>query len=361
MNLDRATFDKLLALSVKKGVSDVHLQVGSQPLFRINGALLEVKIPELTPEDTEEVARFILERRNIDIKSRDFEDFDTSYGVEGAGRFRVNIYKQRETFAIVLRVIPFQIRDFAELHLPKVLEQIGGFRRGLVVVTGATGMGKSTTLASLVEHINKTRRTHIITIEDPIEYLFKHDKSVISQREVGNDVKSFESALRAALRQDPDVVMIGEMRDHATVDIALKAAETGHLVLSSIHTTDVIKTIGRMISFFPPEEQGMIRLRLAENLMAVISLRLLMNKAGSGRCPAVEVMRVTRSIQECIKQPDKLMEIKDHIEKGKADYGMQTFDQHLVELFKNGDISVEVAKFAATSASEFERAITLES
>jgi twitching motility protein PilT len=358
--MDRATFDKLLAMSVKKGVSDIHLQVGYPPLFRINGALLEVKIPELTPADTEEIARFVLEKRNVDLHARSFEDFDSSYGVEGAGRFRVNIFKQRETFAIVLRVIPYQIRSFEELKLPKVLEQIGNLRRGLVLVTGATGMGKSTTLAAIVDHINKNRRTHIITVEDPIEYLFKHEKSIISQREIGNDASSFQSALRAALRQDPDVILIGEMRDHATVDIALKAAETGHLVLSSIHTTDVIKTIGRLISFFPPEEQGMIRLRVAENLMGIISLRLLMNRQGTGRVPAVEVMRVTRSVQECIKIPEKTLEIKDHVEKGKADYGMQTFDQHLIELYKAGEISMEVAKFAATSASEFERALTIE-
>jgi twitching motility protein PilT len=360
MVLDRDKFDKLLAMSVKKAVSDIHLQVGYPPLFRINGALLEVKIDELTPADTEAVARFILERRNVDIRARDFEDFDCSYGVDGAGRFRVNIFKQRETFAIVLRVIPYQIRSFEELKLPKTLEQVANLRRGLVLVTGATGMGKSTTLAAVIDHINKTRRTHIITIEDPIEYLFKHEKSIISQREIGNDASSFQSALRAALRQDPAVIMIGEMRDHVTVDIALKAAETGHLVLSSIHTTDVIKTIGRLISFFPPEEQGMIRLRLADSLMGVVSLRLLMNKSGTGRVPAVEIMRVTRSIQECIKNPEKTLEIKDHMEKGKADYGMQTFDMHLVDLYKSGEISQEVAKFAATSSSEFERALTIE-
>jgi len=358
--MDRSTFDKLLTMSVKKGVSDVHLQVGYPPLFRINGALLEVKIPELSPKATEEIAQIILEKRTIDIHRRDFEDVDTSYGVAGTGRFRVNIFRQRETFAIVLRVIPYEIRTFEELKLPAVLEQISSLRRGLVLVTGATGMGKSTTLAAMIDYINRHRRTHIITIEDPIEYLFKHEKSIISQREIGNDTSSFQSALRAALRQDPDVVMIGEMRDHTTVDIALKGAETGHLVLSSIHTTDVIKTIGRLISFFPPEEQGMIRLRLADNLLAIVSLRLLMNKQGDGRVPAVEVMRVTRSIQECVKNPEKMIEIRQHLEKGKADYGMQTFDQHLVELFQKGEISMEVAKFAATSASEFERAITLE-
>ena len=358
--MDRGTFDKLLTMSVKKGVSDIHLQVGYPPLFRINGALLEVKIPELSPDDTEEIAKFIVGKRNIDIMARDFEDFDSSYGVDGAGRFRVNIFKQRETFAVVLRVIPYHIRSFAELKLPSVLEQVSNLRRGMVLVTGATGMGKSTTLAAVLDYINHSRRTHIITVEDPIEYLFKHDKSIISQREIGNDTSGFQPALRAALRQDPDVIMIGEMRDHVTVDIALKAAETGHLVVSSIHTTDVIKTIGRLISFFPTEEQGMIRLRLAENLMAIVSLRLLMNKTGTGRVPAVEVMRVTRSVQECIKNPEKTHEIKEHMEKGRDDYGMQTFDQHLVELYKANDISLEVAKFAATSASEFERALTLE-
>jgi len=358
--VDRPTFDKLLAMSVKKQVSDIHLQVGYAPLFRINGSLVEVKIPELTAQDTEDIAKLILSHRNIDLADRKFEDCDTSYGVEGAGRFRVNIFKQRETFAIVLRVIPHEIKSFADLKLPNTLEAIASVRRGLVLVTGATGMGKSTSLAAMIEHINRTRRSHIITVEDPIEYLFKHDRSIISQREVGSDTSSFQTALRAALRQDPDVIMIGEMRDHVTVDIALKAAETGHLVLSSIHTTDVVKTINRIISFFPPEEQGMVRLRLAENLMAVVSLRLLMHASGAGRVPAVEIMRVTRSIQECIKNPEKTIEIKDHMEKGRADYGMQTFDQHLVDLFKANEISMEVGKFAATSAAEFERALTLE-
>ena len=358
--MDKATFDKLLVMSVKKGVSDIHLQVAYPPLFRINGSLVEVKYQELRPEDTEAVAKIVLGSRNIDIMDRSFEDCDTSYGVEGAGRFRVNIFKQRETFAVVLRVIPHQIRGFAELKLPSVLEGIANVRRGLVLVTGATGMGKSTTLSAIIDHINRTRRAHIITVEDPIEYLFKHDRSIISQREVGSDTSSFQSALHSALRQDPDVIMIGEMRDHTTVDIALKGAETGHLVLSSIHTTDVIKTINRLISFFPPEEQGIVRIRIAENLMAVVSLRLLMHGSGSGRVPAVEVMRVTRSIQECIKSPEKTLEIRSHMEKGRDDYGMQTFDQHLVDLHKAGQISVEVAKFAATSAAEFERALTID-
>ncbi|MFC2173054.1 type IV pilus twitching motility protein PilT [Acidobacteriota bacterium] len=358
--MDQTTFNKLLAMGVRKGVSDIHLQVGYPPLFRYNGNLVEVKFQELMPSDTEELARFLLEARGISLEEKTNEEFDISYGIEGTGRFRVNIFLQRETYAVVLRVLPHEIRNFAELNLPTVLEQISNIRRGLILVTGATGMGKSTTLAAIIDQINRTRRSHIITIEDPIEFLFKHEKSVISQREIGNDTLDYKTALRAAMRQDPDVIMVGELRDNVTMDICLKAAETGHLVMSSVHTTDVPKTIGRVISFFPPEEQSMVRLRLSENLMGVASLRLLINKAGTGRVPAVEIMRVTRSIQECIKHPDRIHEIKDHIEKGKSEYGMQTFDQHLVDLFKKGMISQDVARFAASSPSEFERALTLE-
>lgn len=357
--MDKAIFDKLLITGLQKGVSDIHLQVGSFPLFRLNGELLEVKFHELAPAETEALVELILVEGGSKLKPENVQEMDISYSIKDAGRFRVNIFKQRGTFGLVLRIIPIEIRDIKTLNLPPVLDLVCNLRRGLVLVTGATGNGKSTTVAAMVNHINKTRRCHIVTIEDPIEFLFKHEKSVVTQREVGNDTASFTDAIRAAMRQDPDVIVVGELRDRETVDICLKAAETGHLVISTVHTTDVIKTMDRLLSFYPQDAEIQLRARLAQTLVAVISLRLLPVAAGDGRIPAVEVMRMTRTIQECIKSPEKEAEIRAHIEKG-TDWGMQTFDQHMLSLFRNGRISLETAKLNATNPSEIERSITLE-
>ena len=258
-----------------------------------------------------------------------------------------------------MRVIPLKIRDFVNLNLPKILEKISSIKRGLILVTGATGNGKSTTLAAMLNHINKRRRTHIVTIEDPIEFLFDNELSIISQREVGSDTESFSTALRGALRQDPDVIMVGELRDLETVDTCLKAAETGHLVMASIHTPDVMRTLGRLLSYFPPEEQMTVRQRIAENLMSIVSLRLVSNMEKDGLIPACEVMLSSKTIEMCIKNPAKTAEIPHHMSKNK-DFGMQTFDQHLLELVKQKRISMEEAAVAAEEADQLERNLTLE-
>ena len=322
--MDREKVCRLLRLGLEKGASDIHFQVGYLPLYRFHGELVELRYKVLTPEDTEEIAHVLLEGddRRPDAP---FSELDLAFDLPGEGRFRANISRQRRCLNVVLRVIPPQIRSFEDLNLPSALRQITRLQRGYVLVTGATGMGKSTTLATMINEINRDRRAKIVTIEDPIEFVFTHDQSIITQREIGTDTGSFPGALRAALRQDPDVIMVGEMRDLETVDTSLKAAETGHLVFSSIHTSDVASTITRLVSFFPTVEQPQVRTRLAENLRAVVSLRLLPNKKGDGRVPAVEIMRSTRSIQECIKDASRTAEITDYIARGRTER-MQTFD-----------------------------------
>ena len=356
--MDREKFFRLLRLGVEKGASDIHFQVGNLPLYRFNGNLVELRYKVLTPEDTEEMTRLLLEDdpRGGEM---DFDELDLAYEIPGEGRFRVNVSRQRRHFNIVLRVIPLQVKSFEALNLPGYLQDLANLRRGYVLVTGATGMGKSTTLATLINEINRVRRAKIITVEDPIEFVFSHDKSIITQREVGTDTASFPNALRAALRQDPDVIMVGEMRDLETVDTSLKAAETGHLVFSSIHTTDVASTVGRLVSFFPVAEQMQVRARLADNLKAVISLRLLIDKKQTGRVPAVEVMRSTRSIQECIRDPAKTPEISDYIARSRGDK-MQTFDQHLVDLLRANKVSVETALSAASNPTDFQTKLALD-
>jgi twitching motility protein PilT len=277
------------------------------------------------------------------------------------GRFRVNIYRQRNTFAVILRVIPFEVPTLESLGLPPVLREVASEERGLVLITGVTGSGKSSTLAAMINLINQTQRCHILTIEDPIEFMHKNQKASISQREIGLDTPGFNVALRAALRQDPDIILVGEMRDTETIDIALKATETGHLVFSTVHTTDAAKTVGRLISVFPSSEQNMVRIRLAENLKATVSQRLLVRKGGKGRVAALEILRMTKTIEECIKDPLKTHEIKDVIEAGRDTYGTQSFDQHLMELFNGGVIDFETAQSAATNPSDFERAVLLNS
>jgi twitching motility protein PilT len=356
--MDQEKLHRLLRLGIEKGASDIHFQVGYLPLYRFHGELVELRYKVLTPKDTEEIARMLLadEPRQ---ESMDFSEIDLAYELPGEGRFRVNISRQRRFFNVVLRVIPLQIRSFEDLNLPGVLREISTLRRGYVLVTGATGMGKSTTLATMINEINRTRKSKIVTVEDPIEFVFTHDKSIITQREIGTDTQSFPDALRAALRQDPDVIMVGEMRDHQTVDTSLKAAETGHLVFSTIHTSDVLSTINRLLSFFPTEEQLQVRARLADNLNAVVSLRLLSTKKQTGRVPAVEIMRSTRSIQECIRDPAKTPELVDYIARGRSDH-MQTFDQHLLDLLRANKISVEMALASASNPADFQTKLSLE-
>jgi twitching motility protein PilT len=356
--MDQDKLYRLLRLGLEKGASDIHFQVGYLPLYRFHGELVELRFKVLTPKDTEEIVRHLLagDDGGGDL---DFNERDLAFELPGEGRFRVNISRQRRTFNIVLRVIPLQIKTSGDLNLPAVVNDIATLRRGYVLVTGATGMGKSTTLATMINEINSTRKSKIVTIEDPIEFIFTHDKSVITQREIGTDTDSFPEALRAALRQDPDCIMVGEMRDLETVDTSLKAAETGHLVFSTIHTSDVASTINRLVSFFPVEEQLQVRARLADNLKAIVSLRLLVNKKQNGRVPATEVMRSTRMIQECIKDPTKTHEITEYLERSRGD-GMQSFDQHLLDLLRANKITVETAMSAASNPTDLKTKLEME-
>jgi twitching motility protein PilT len=356
--MEREKLYRLLRLGLEKGASDIHFQVGYLPLYRFHGELVELRYKVLTPQDTEEIVRILIEHDPLG-QDLDFNERDLAFELPGEGRFRVNISRQRRYFNIVLRVIPLQIKTFADLNLPSVLGDIATIRRGYVLVTGPTGMGKSTTLATMLNEVNRHRKSKIVTVEDPIEFVFTHDRSIITQREIGTDTDSFPDALRAALRQDPDVIMVGEMRDLETVDTSLKAAETGHLVFSTIHTADVASTINRLVSFFPSEEHMQVRARLADNLKAVVSLRLLVNKKQNGRVPAVEVMRSTRSIQECIKDPSRTHEITEYIARGRAEK-MQTFDQHLLDLLKANKITMENALNAASNPTDFQTRLEME-
>jgi len=358
--MDAMVFQKLLITAIQRGASDIHLQVGNQPLFRVNGELVEIKYRAITPSDTQAIVMEIMSQTIQQINLSSISELDVSYSLEGHGRFRANIFRQRGTFNVILRVIPIVIKSFEELHLPPVLAKISGLRRGLVLVVGATGNGKSTALASMVEYINNNRRAHVVTVEDPIEFLFKNKKSVISQREVGTDTPSFTKATVAALRQDPDVIYIGEMREAETVETALKAAETGHLVFSSLHTTDSVGALARLIGFYPKEQENAIRKRISDCLMAIIALRLVPTKDLVGRIPVVEVLRVTRTIQECIRDSAKTPDIPAHMVKGAELYDMQTFDSHLIRLVRENKVDIETAKLTANNAEELERALMLE-
>jgi twitching motility protein PilT len=351
-------FDSFLMSLVSLGegqVSDLHFKVGGPPLLRIRGSLEQARFNRLGPEDTKKIAQALVPNQDVEASN----DIDTSYAIPGKVRFRVNVFKQRGHFSIVLRVIPQVIPTIDELHLPKILETVALEQRGMVLVTGVTGSGKSSTLAAMLNHVNQQRKAHILTIEDPIEYVHQDHLCSINQREVGVDTSSFAMGLRAALREDPDVILVGEMRDVETISTAIKAAETGHLVFSTLHTVDAAKTINRIIDTFAAEQQQQVRLQLAANLKAIISQRLLATVDNS-RVPAVEVMRTTSTIQEYIEVPEKTALIRDAIMAGRSQYGMQAFDQHLKELYEAKKISLETALAAATSPSDFQRALTYE-
>jgi twitching motility protein PilT len=343
----------LLKIATDKGASDLHLKVGSHPVLRITGELVPlVDLKRLMQEDTIAMAFSIMNNRQKQ-KFKDHLEIDIAYSVPGLGRFRCNIFQQRGTVGLVLRVIPVKILTVRELNLPVVLEKISMEQRGLVLCTGTTGSGKSTTLASMIDYINAHRKTHIITIEDPIEFLHRDKKSLINQREVEVDTKSFSAALRSALREDPDVILVGEMRDYETIETAITAAETGHLVLSTLHTLDATETINRIISVFPPHQQKQIRLQLAQVLKAVISLRLLPRADNQGRVPAAEVLVSTALIRDYIINKEKTRMIPDAIAQGISQYGMQTFDQSLYALLKRNWITYEEALLRATNPEEF--------
>ncbi len=343
----------ILKMAGERKASDVHLKVGAHPVMRIDGRLqVMTEFKRLMQEDTIAMAFSLMSSRQKERFKHQLE-IDIAYSVPGLGRFRCNIFQQRGSVGLVLRLIPARIQTFKELLLPPVLEKICEEQRGLVLVTGTTGSGKSTTLASMIDYINTRRIEHIMTIEDPIEFLHRDKKSIINQREVDVDTKGFSTALRSALRQDPDVILVGEMRDYETIETALLAAETGHLVLSTLHTLDATESINRIISVFPPHQQKQIRIQLAAVLKAIISMRLLPRADGLGRVPAVEVLISTPYIRDCVETKEKTKLIRDAIAQGTSQYGMQTFDQSLYLLYKNGLITLEEAIRRSTNPDEF--------
>lgn len=359
-----AAFKAVLAKAVEAKASDIHITAGGPYRLRVRGQMVPLTgAPDLTPDATGLIAREILlaarkaTPETADSALANLRDLDCSYSLAGTARFRVNLCTQRGSFAAVLRNVPMTIPSYEALGLPPVLQQIAMEDRGLILVTGITGSGKSSTLAAMLSHINQAKASKIVTIEDPIEFLHRDHRSNVVQRELGGDTDSFATALRAALRQDPDVIMVGEMRDRETIDIALKAAETGHLVFSTVHTVDAVKTVSRMVSVFDAAEQATTRLRIAESLRAVVSQRLLPKKDGHGRVVAVEVLRRTSAIEECIADPSRSAEIRDLIADGGEQYGMQTFDQHIMRLYQADHITEDVARSAATSPDDFIRAL----
>ena len=345
--------DDLLRVATSHGASDLHLKVGVFPVMRIGGELHPIAdAPRLKQEDTLDMAFAMMSNRQKQ-RLKEISEVDIGYGVNGLGRFRANIFQQRGTVSIVLRVIPDQTKSTAELGLPPVIDRIAQERRGLILVTGATGSGKSTTLAAIIDQINATRSGHIITIEDPIEFLHQDKLSFVTQREVDVDTRSFAEALRGALRQDPDVILVGEMRDHETIETALTAAETGHLVLSTLHTLDATETVMRIVSSFPSHQQKSVRIQLAGILKAVISMRLVRAAKGAGRVPAIEVMVATALIRDYLINEEKSHMIREAIAAGTSQYEMQTFDQSLFHLCQSGLISLEEALHNASNPDEF--------
>lgn len=351
--------DEYLKSFVTDGVSDIHFKVNRPPLCRFHGVLAPVETDPLTPEDTERIASSIL-RMNVWDKLSDTSEYDGSYSIPGFSRFRVNIFRQRGTISIIMRVIPFDVPHLDELSVPPVVKELALAKRGMILVTGAAGNGKSSTLAGIVNHINETTRCHIITIEDPIEFLHRDKLASINQREIGLDTRSFLSAFRAALRQDPDVILVGEMRDSVTMEIALRAAETGHLVLSTLHTTDAKETVSRLIDSFPPHQNNQIKLQLASCLNTVISQRLLDQIDGNGRVLATEIMVVNAAIRGHILSPNQTDRITENMVKGEKQYGMHTFDQSILELVKQGKISIEEALKNATSPNDLRLKLSLD-
>jgi twitching motility protein PilT len=345
--------EKIIKAAVDRGASDLHIKAGDVFRARIDGRLVALTKQALTPEQTKAIALRLIHNEDVKQRIDKILDYDCSWGAAGVGRFRVNILRQRSSFMIVMRVIPFQVPTVESLHLPPVILKLAEAERGMILVTGVTGSGKSSSLAAIVNAINATMHKHIVTLEQPIEFLHRDINSSITQREVGIDTDSFRDGLKAALRQDPDVVLIGEMRDAETIDTALKAAETGHLLLSTLHTPDAVTTIMRIIAMFPPEEQDVVRIRISESLNAVISQRLLPRKDGNGRVVAAEVMVVTPAIRDLILE-SRVGEIRDFIAEGREQYKMQTFDQHLVDLVNNDVVSFEIAKAASSRPADFE-------
>ena len=343
----------LLKMAVERKASDIHIKVGSPPVLRIDDKLVPLmELPRLGQDVVVGIAASVMNPKQRE-KFKERCEVDLAYSLPGMGRFRVNVFQQRGTVGLVLRVIPIKIQSISELNLPPVLEQIALEPRGLVLVTGTTGSGKSSTLAAMIDHINSNRSGHIITIEDPIEFLHRDKRCLMNQREIGVDTPSFGEALRSALRQDPDIILVGEMRDYETVSTAILAAETGHLVMSTLHTLDATETINRIISVFPPFQQKQIRLQLAAVLKGILAQRLIPRADGKGRVPAVEVCIATGTVRECIIDPDKTRRLTDVIAASTSQYGMQTFDQSLMSLYKRGLITYEEALLWCTNPDDF--------
>lgn len=335
--------DSILKKAVEMGVSDVHIKAGRQPAVRYNGDIETLEgFDVITPEVGMRMAASIMPAA-VKPEFKEHKEADFAYGIKGLARFRVNAFIQRGLIGMVMRVIPESIPDIDSLHLPEVIKEISGYHRGLVLVTGITGSGKSTTLASMIDYVNRTKKINVVTVEDPIEFLHKDKMSIISQREVGADTGSFGEALKRALRQDPDLILVGEMRDEETIETALHAAETGHLVMSTLHTLDAPETINRIISVFEPHRQEQIRIQLASVIKAVISQRLVPRTDKSGRLPAVEIMVANATVRECISDKERTGEITDFIESGRQMYKSQSFDQSLIDHIESGMITEEEA------------------
>ncbi len=343
----------LLKSATTQGASDLHIKVGSAPIFRVNGELMPMPgEKKLVQEDALKIAFSVMSPGQREVFKKK-NDIDLAYSVPGLGRFRCNVFIQRGAVGIVFRVIPVKIPSIEDLRLPEILKKIALEPRGLILVTGTTGSGKSTTLASMIDYVNNNRTSNIVTIEDPIEFLHRDKRSIVNQREVGTDTESFSKALRAALRQDPDVILVGEMRDFETIQTCLTAAETGHLVLSTLHTIDATETVNRVISVFPPYQHKQVRMQLSSIIKGIVSMRLLPRSDGKGRVPAVEVLLGTATVKDCVLDADKTKMIPDVIAQGAVHYSMQTFDQSLFGLYKSGLISYEEALRGATNPDDF--------
>lgn len=347
------SFKQMMQEMLNQRASDLHLRVGIRPMLRVDGSLTAIDDQILVHADIDKILSQILndeQKERFNIK----REMDLALSISKMGRFRINLYKQRGTIGIAIRQVNTKVPGFEELNLPDVVKDIASNKRGLVIVTGTTGSGKSTTLASIVEYINSTRSENVLTIEDPIEYIYRDKKSIISQREVGGDTDNFSSALRHAFRQDPDIILVGEIRDVDTMNIALTAADTGHLVLTTLHTLNAVETISRIISFFPPHQHQQIRLLLAGTLKAIVCQRLLPRCDGPGRVPAVEALVSTASIREAVVDPEKTITILDLIESGSTQYGMQSFDQSIMKLYRSGFISYEEAMVQCSNPDDFD-------
>jgi len=347
--------EQIIKAAIDRGASDLHVKAGDVFRARIDGKLVPLTKHRLTPEQTKAIALHLISSDEDRARIDRLRDYDCSWGMPGVGRFRVNILRQRSSFMIVMRVIPFDVPTFDTLKLPSILASVAGAESGMILVTGVTGSGKSSTMAAMVNYINQTQNKHIVTLENPIEFLHRDINCSVTQREIGVDTDDFRAGLRAAMRQDPDVVLIGEMRDAETIDTAMKAAETGHLVISTLHTPDVVTTVSRVVSMFPPEEQEVARLRLCDALQAVVSQRLLPRADGRGRVAAVEILICTEEARELIRDASRTADLPEYVREARDEYGMQTFDQHLMELVADEVVTYETALAASTDPAQFEK------